>query len=77
MLPPGLGGRKLRPFSQWRMKRTLLGNPLIKPWEDLAALCGDFQMREFLFGSWYIAQATKPLPAAEGMPALAQLQAAE
>jgi demethylmenaquinone methyltransferase/2-methoxy-6-polyprenyl-1,4-benzoquinol methylase len=78
-LPPGLGGRILRRFSLWLMKRTMLGNPLIKPWEELAALSDDFQMQQILFGSWYIARATKPLPAAEGIaqPALPQLQAAE
>ena len=34
-LPPGLGGRLILPFSLWLMKRTMLGNPLIKPWEDV------------------------------------------
>ena len=39
-LPPGLGGKLILPFSLWLMKRTMLGNPLIKPWEDLARLAG-------------------------------------
>jgi demethylmenaquinone methyltransferase/2-methoxy-6-polyprenyl-1,4-benzoquinol methylase len=59
-LPPGLGGRLILPFSLWLMKRTMLGNPLIKPWEDLARVAGTIEMEQFMFGSWYICAATKP-----------------
>ena len=62
-LPPGLGGRMILPFSLWLMKRTMLGNPLIKPWEDVARLAGTIEMEQFMFGSWYICAATKPLTA--------------
>ena len=62
-LPPGLGGRLILPFSLWLMKRTMLGNPLIKPWEDVARLAGTIEMEQFMFGSWYICAATKPLDA--------------
>ena len=62
-LPPGLGGRLILPFSLWLMKRTMLGNPLIKPWEDVARLAGSIAMEQFMFGSWYICTATKPLTA--------------
>jgi hypothetical protein len=48
------------PFSLWLMKHTMLGNPLIQPWRELAALCDDFQMRKCLFGSYYICRAVKP-----------------
>ncbi len=41
-LPAGLGGKLVLPFSLWLMKRTMLGNPFIKPWNDLAALADDF-----------------------------------
>src|SRR5262249_46726717 len=37
-LPSGLGGQLVLPFSLWLMKRTMLGNPFIKPWNDLAAI---------------------------------------
>ena len=37
----------------------MLGNPLIKPWNDLAAVVDGFEMEEFLFGSWYICWGTK------------------
>jgi demethylmenaquinone methyltransferase/2-methoxy-6-polyprenyl-1,4-benzoquinol methylase len=53
-LPPGLGGRLLLPFSLWLMKLTMLGNPLIKPWQNLASVVDGFAMEEFRFGSWYI-----------------------
>jgi len=59
-LPPGLGGRLILPFSLWLMKRTMLGNPLIKPWEDVERLVGAIEMEQFMFGSWYICAATKP-----------------
>jgi demethylmenaquinone methyltransferase/2-methoxy-6-polyprenyl-1,4-benzoquinol methylase len=59
-LPPGLGGRLVLPFSLWLMRRTMLGNPLIKPWEDLARVAGAIEMEEFMFGSWYICRATRP-----------------
>lgn len=59
-LPPGLGGQMILPFSLWLMKRTMLGNPLIKPWEDIERLAGAIEMEQFMFGSWYICTATKP-----------------
>lgn len=58
-LPPGIGGRLVLPFSLWLMRRTLLGNPFIEPWKDLARLPGHFDMDEFLFGSYYVCGVTK------------------
>jgi ubiquinone/menaquinone biosynthesis C-methylase UbiE len=58
-LPPGLGGRLVLPFGLWLMKHTMLGNPLIKPWEDLARLAGAIEMEQFMFGSWYVCRAIK------------------
>ena len=58
-LPPGFGGRLVLPFGLWLMKHTMLGNPLIKPWEDLARLAGSIEMEQFMFGSWYICRAIK------------------
>src|SRR5262249_14913351 len=40
-LPPGLFGKLVRPFANWLMKRTLLGNPIIRPWQYHAALVDD------------------------------------
>lgn len=62
-LPPGLGGRLVLPFSLWLMKRTMLGNPLLRPWEDLERLAGTIEMEQFGFGTWYVCRATKPLSA--------------
>ena len=58
-LPRGFCGRLLLPFSLWLMRSTMLGNPLIKPWQDLAQVVDDCEMEEFLFGSWYICRGTK------------------
>jgi ubiquinone/menaquinone biosynthesis C-methylase UbiE len=63
---PTMGGDLVLPFGLWLMKHTMLGNPLVKPWRDLAEIGGDFQMTEFLFGSYYICRATKPDHAADG-----------
>jgi len=78
-LPPGFGGQLLLPFSLWLMKYTMLGNPLIKPWRDLAAVVDGFGMEEFLFGSWYVCWGTKSATSAEAdLPdAVAHLIAAE
>jgi ubiquinone/menaquinone biosynthesis C-methylase UbiE len=78
-VPDGICGTLALPFGLWLMKNTMLGNPFIKPWQDLAALvseangdsvqCGDsiesetFAMEEFLFGSWYVCWGSKPLRA--------------
>jgi demethylmenaquinone methyltransferase/2-methoxy-6-polyprenyl-1,4-benzoquinol methylase len=59
-LPPGLAGRLILPFSVWLMKRTVLGNPHIRPWEHLAPLTVDFAMQDCLFGSYYVCRGTKP-----------------
>jgi ubiquinone/menaquinone biosynthesis C-methylase UbiE len=62
-VPPGLLGHLALPFGLWLMKRTMLGNPFIKPWEHLSALAETFSMEEFLFGSWYVCWGTKPMQA--------------
>lgn len=62
-VPPGLIGQLALPFGLWLMKRTMLGNPFIKPWEHLAPMAGDFLMEEFVFGSWYVCWGTKTAPA--------------
>jgi demethylmenaquinone methyltransferase/2-methoxy-6-polyprenyl-1,4-benzoquinol methylase len=61
-LPSGASAKLLLPFSLWLMKHTMLGNPLIQPWRELAALCENFEVRKYLFGSYYICRALKALP---------------
>jgi ubiquinone/menaquinone biosynthesis C-methylase UbiE len=68
-LPPGLGGRLILPFSLWLMKHTMLGNPLIQPWQEVAAVAEHVEMNECLFGSYYICSAMKSL--AVGAPGTA------
>lgn len=58
-VPRGSTGRLVLPFGAWLMKRTLLGNPYIRPWDDLEAIAGRIEMEEFLFGSYYICSAVK------------------
>jgi demethylmenaquinone methyltransferase/2-methoxy-6-polyprenyl-1,4-benzoquinol methylase len=59
--PGGLLGKLVLPSAIWLMKRTLLGNPLIRAWEHLAALVEDFEMDEFRFGSYYVCSGTRPV----------------
>ena len=59
-LPSGLGGKLVLPFSVWLMKRTVLGNPFIRPWDHLAPATADFAMQEFRFGSYYVCRGSKP-----------------
>jgi hypothetical protein len=58
-VPSGIGSKFILPFGLWLMRHTMLGNPLIKPWQDLAAVTDDFEMEQFLFGSWYVCWGTK------------------
>jgi hypothetical protein len=59
------------------MSVSTLGNPFIKPWEELAKVVDGFEMEEFLFRSWYICWGTKSAQIGE-IPQLAeQLVAAE
>jgi demethylmenaquinone methyltransferase/2-methoxy-6-polyprenyl-1,4-benzoquinol methylase len=60
-VPPGITGRLVLPFGLWLMKRTMLGNPFIKPWQHLSALAENFAMEEFLLGSWYVCWGSKPV----------------
>jgi len=63
-LPAGPAGRLLAPFGLWLMKHTMLSNPFIQPWRELAAVAEHVEMRECLFGSYYMCHATKSAAAA-------------
>jgi ubiquinone/menaquinone biosynthesis C-methylase UbiE len=58
-VPPGAFGQMVLPFGVWLMNQTLLGNPYIRPWEQLAAVTVGFQMQDFLFGSYYVCRGIK------------------
>ena len=68
-LPPGPGGRLVLPFSLWLMRHTLLGNPLVEPWKELAAIAEGVEMKETLFGAYYICHAMKPFGTGENFAA--------
>jgi ubiquinone/menaquinone biosynthesis C-methylase UbiE len=53
-VPPGASGKFVLPFSLWLMKHTMLGNPLIHPWEELARLTEHCDMSQRRFNSYYI-----------------------
>jgi len=59
-LPSGPATKLLLPFSLWLMKHTLLGNPLIRPWQELGAVAERVEMSERRFGAYYICRAVKP-----------------
>lgn len=63
-LPPGRAGQLLAPFSLWLMKHTMLSNPFIQPWREVAAVAGQVEMNECMFGVYYICRATKSSAAA-------------
>ncbi len=62
-VPDGPGAKLILPLSLWLMKHTMLGNPLIHPWEELAAITEHFEMSECMFGSYYICRGMKPVGA--------------
>ena len=41
-LPAGIRGKLLRPLTLWMMKLTVLGNPDLRPWDELRELTADF-----------------------------------
>lgn len=53
-VPSGTSSKFVLPFSLWLMKHTMLGNPLIHPWEELAALTENWDMSQRLFNSYYV-----------------------
>ena len=63
-LPSGPAAKLLLPLSIWFMKHTLLGNPLIQPWKELAAVADNVDIRDRLFGCYYICRGVKSVAAA-------------
>jgi hypothetical protein len=63
-LPSNLIGKLLHPFVTWTSKLTVLGNPDLRPWDELKTVAGDIEMEEASLGTYYICRARKPLEAA-------------
>ena len=59
-LPSGRTGKLLHPFVIWTSKLTVLGNPDIRPWDELLELGAEVEMEEVSFGTYYICRARKP-----------------
>ncbi|HEX8196222.1 MAG TPA: methyltransferase domain-containing protein [Pyrinomonadaceae bacterium] len=58
-LPSGIIGKLLYPFVLWTSKLTVLGNPDIRPWDELRELTEDVDYEEAQFGTYYICRAKK------------------
>jgi ubiquinone/menaquinone biosynthesis C-methylase UbiE len=63
-LPSNFLGKLLHPFVIWTSKLTVLGNPDIRPWDELKELADNVEMEEMSLGTYYICRAQKPLEAA-------------
>lgn len=60
-LPPGVAGKLLRPFVVWVSRLTVLGNPDVRPWEELKELTGEVEYEESQFGTYYVCRGRKTL----------------
>lgn len=58
-LPSGIFGKLLYPFVVWTSRLTVLGNPDVRPWDELRELTGDVDYEEAQFGTYYICRARK------------------
>jgi len=58
-LPSGIFGKLLHPFVVWTSKLTVLGNPDVRPWDELRELTDDVDYEEAQFGTYYICRARK------------------
>jgi demethylmenaquinone methyltransferase/2-methoxy-6-polyprenyl-1,4-benzoquinol methylase len=58
-LPSNTLGKLLHPLVMWASKLTVLGNPDVRPWDELKELAGAVEMEEISFGTYYICRAKK------------------
>lgn len=58
-LPSGLMGKLLRPFVVWVSRLTVLGNPDVRPWDELKELTGEVEYEEAQFGTYYVCRGRK------------------
>lgn len=59
-LPDGPRGHLLRPLAFALSKATVLGDPAVRPWEELAALASHVETQRLHFGTYVISRALKP-----------------
>jgi ubiquinone/menaquinone biosynthesis C-methylase UbiE len=56
---PNFAEKLIRPFGEKVLEAIFMGDADLKPWENLARL-GPMQMKEFVFGAYYVCWAVKP-----------------
>jgi phosphatidylethanolamine/phosphatidyl-N-methylethanolamine N-methyltransferase len=64
--PEGAIGRLLAPLMRVLGAVTVLGDPLARPWDDLAALGAEVEVRRFQAGTYFVCAATKPRDSGSG-----------
>ncbi|HVF56349.1 MAG TPA: methyltransferase domain-containing protein [Pyrinomonadaceae bacterium] len=58
-LPSGLVGKLLHPAVVLTSRLTVLGNPDVRPWDELKELTADVDYEETQFGTYYICRGRK------------------
>ena len=58
-LPSGAAGKILHPFVVWTSRLTVLGNPDVRPWDELKGLTETVDYEEAQFGTYYICRGRK------------------
>lgn len=58
-LPSGRAGKLLHPFVVWASRATVLGNPDVRPWEELRELTDDVSYEELQLETYYICRGRK------------------
>ena len=58
-LPSGWLGKLLHPFVVWASRATVLGNPDIRPWDELRELTDEVSCEELQFDTYYICRGRK------------------
>ena len=58
-LPSGIPGKLLHPFVVWTSRLTVLGNPDLRPWDELRELTDEVDYEEAQFKTYYICRGRK------------------
>jgi ubiquinone/menaquinone biosynthesis C-methylase UbiE len=58
-LPSGILGRLLHPLVVWASRLTVLGNPDVRPWDELRELTHEVNYEDAQFGTYYICRGRK------------------
>jgi SAM-dependent methyltransferase len=58
-LPSGIPGKLLYPLVVWTSRLTVLGNPEVRPRDELKELASEVDFEEAQFGTYYICRARK------------------